>query len=111
MIILLIAIPVIFLSLPKPALASDEFAQCLTNEGAVFYGSYQCGHCIDQKEMFGSSMQYVNYVECGPLGAPPTNEACIQAGIDGYPTWIINGVKYVGVQQLNKLSELTGCQL
>ena len=111
-IILVLVIAVAYLVFfSKPSVASDEFAKCLTKEGAVFYGSYQCGHCATQKEMFGSSIQYVNYVECGPLGAPPSNEACTQVGIEAYPTWIINGIKYVGVQQLIKLSELTGCDL
>lgn len=76
------------------------------------YGSYQCSACKYQKDIFGSSFQYVNYVECGPLGAPPTNEACIQAGIESYPTWIINDTKHIiGVQQPSELSDITGCPL
>jgi len=94
----------------KPVSANDEFAKCLTSKNATFYGSFECTFCNRQKEMFGNSMQYINYVECGPLDSPP-NAACINAGIERYPTWIINGIKYLGLQQLNSLSELTGCTL
>ena len=88
----------------------DDFAKCITENGAIFYGSFQCVHCTTQKNMFGNSMRYVKYVECGPLGGPQTL-ACQQAGITGYPSWIIGNIKYEGVQQFNKLAELTGCQL
>ncbi|MBI2105296.1 hypothetical protein HYT56_00490 [Candidatus Woesearchaeota archaeon] len=88
----------------------DEFAKCITEKGAIFYGSFQCIHCGTQKEMFGNSMQYINYVECGPLGGPQ-NLACQQAKINSYPTWDINGARYSGVQQFDRLAELTGCQL
>jgi protein-disulfide isomerase len=88
----------------------DDFAKCLTEKGAIFYGSFQCPHCKTQKEMFGNSFQYVNYVECGPLRGPIASE-CIDAGIEAYPTWIINGIKYTGTQDLSKLSQLTGCPL
>jgi len=29
---------------------SDEFAICLTDSGAVIYGTEWCGHCRDQKK-------------------------------------------------------------
>jgi glutaredoxin len=81
----------------------DDFAKCLTNKGATMYGTEWCPHCKEQKEMFGESFKYVNYVEC------TNNPLCGQMGITGYPTWIINGVQYPGVQSFEKLKELTGC--
>jgi len=84
----------------------DDFAKCLTNKGAVMYGAVWCSHCKDQKAMFGESFKYVNYVEC------PENQAlCDQKGITGYPTWIINGMSYPGVQSLETLSNKTDCPL
>jgi len=84
----------------------DDFAKCLTSKGTVLYGAELCGHCKQQKEMFGESFKYVNYVEC------PENQAlCNQKGITGYPTWIINGMPYPGVQPFEKLKELTGCSV
>jgi hypothetical protein len=31
-----------------------EFAQCLSDKGAVFYGAFWCTHCKSQKQMFGA---------------------------------------------------------
>ena len=33
---------------------------------------------------------------------------CINAGIEGTPTWVINEQKYEGVQTIGELKELTG---
>jgi glutaredoxin len=70
------------------------------------YGAEWCGHCKQQKEMFGESFKYVNYVEC-----PENQVLCEQMGITGYPTWIINGVHKEGAQSIEELSSLTGCPL
>mgnify|MGYP001562406930 CR=1 FL=1 len=90
------------------AVSQDSLAQCLSDKGIIFYGSFECSHCTNQKKLFGGSMKYVNYVECGPLGGP-INQACRDAGIQVYPTWLINGQKYTGTQSLDKLKELSGC--
>lgn len=89
----------------------DAFAQCLTEKGAVEYGAYWCSNCETQKKLFGSSFQFVNYVECDPLGKNAQPELCKEKSIRGYPTWIIDGEKYEGALTLGKLSELTGCNL
>ncbi len=89
----------------------DDFAACLTEAGANFYGSFQCLHCNTQKEMFGNSIKKINYIECGPLGGPQ-NLACQQAKIAAYPTWeFSDGTKQQGVLSLNQLSQKTGCEL
>ena len=84
----------------------DDFAKCLTSKGATMYGAVWCGHCKEQKTVFGDSFKYVNYVEC-----PDVPTVCEQRGITGYPTWIINGEHKEGTQSLQTLSELTGCPL
>ena len=84
----------------------DGFAKCLRDKGATMYGAEWCGHCKNQKEMFGESFKYVNYVEC-----PENQQVCTENGITGYPTWIINGIPYTGAQSFEKLSSLTGCSL
>ena len=84
----------------------DKFAQCLTEKGATLYASAYCGHCKNQKEMFGDSLKYINQVEC-----TEKQELCQQMGIQGVPTWIIDGKSYVGVQSLETLSSITGCSL
>jgi hypothetical protein len=85
----------------------DNLAKCLTEKGAIFYGTEWCPHCKAQKEMFGSSMQYIVFVDCDQQ-----KTRCTQTGITGYPTWKIPGQKdLMGSQQLNTLASATGCQI
>lgn len=110
--LLLIAI---FLAIKSPAITGnatvgssgyDDFAECLTDNGAKMYGAYWCSHCQDQKKEFGKSFEYVDYIEC------TDNEfECKNAGITGYPTWSIDGTNYPGAQSFARLSELSGCPL
>ncbi len=85
---------------------ADGLAQCLTEKEAVMYGTEWCPHCKSQKEMFGSSFQYVTYVDCDKY-----KQACIDAGIRGYPTWSINGANYPGAQSLYDLAQYSDCTL
>ncbi len=95
----------------KPATTTntglDDFAKCLTSKNITMYGTYNCPHCLNEKKAFGSSFQYVSYVEC-------TQEPnkCVDAGIMEVPTWIFpDGKKLVGEQGLGKLSQESGCPL
>lgn len=82
----------------------DDFAKCLADSRAVMYGTDWCGHCNNQKEMFGKSFEFVNFVNCDFQ-----REECLIAGVESYPTWNIAGENYVGVQSLERLGELSGC--
>lgn len=85
----------------------DVFAQCLSEKGLKFYGTYWCPACKSQKELFGSSMKYINYIEC-----TEETEECNRAGIEQIPTWeISDGNREVGLKTLEQLSEKSGCQL
>ena len=84
----------------------DGFAKCLTEKGATFYGTEWCPHCKNQKQLFGSSMKYVNYVDCDKKA-----DICLREGIKAYPTWKIPGEEpMLGTQQFSRLSSLTGCE-
>ncbi len=83
-------------------------AKFLTSKGAVFYGAYWCPHCQDQKKLFGDAMQYITYVECDPKGENAQPDKCTAAGVEGYPTWTINGQKVSGTQTLSQLAQLSG---
>lgn len=89
----------------------DSFAQCLSVSGVKMYGAYWCGHCQNNKKIFGSSVQYISYIECDPNGQNSEAGLCAEKGIDGYPTWEINGKFYPGEQSLSKLAQLSGCSL
>jgi hypothetical protein len=95
----------LFSSYSKPG-SYDSFAQCLTDNGAAMYGTSWCKFCNKQKEMFGKSFKYVNFIDCD------ANKAlCLTENIKSYPTWIINGTNYVGKKPLNYLASLTNCSL
>ncbi|MFW5852717.1 MAG: hypothetical protein ACOCUR_01695 [Nanoarchaeota archaeon] len=88
----------------------DGLAGCIVDSDAKFYGTDWCGYCSQQKEMLGDIFtQYSNqfYVACDGAGS----SECNAAGIRGYPTWIINGQEYVGMQSLETLADATNCQL
>lgn len=97
----------------KPAGYLDEFAKCLGDKKVTMYGAAWCSHCQNEKKAFGSSFSYVPYVEC-----PADPKACIDKGIEGYPTWIFpaspggtESRKFIGEQGLKKLSIESGCAL
>ncbi len=100
-----IAVAIYGFSATGKASAKDGLAKCLSENGAVMYGASWCGHCANQKSMFGSSWQYVNYVEC--VG---NEQACTNAGIQAYPTWIFgDGTRQTGELTLQQLSQISGC--
>jgi len=94
-----------------PKTKQDFFAQCLTDKGAEMYGAYWCGHCQNQKAMFGDSFKFIEYIECDSGGQNAHPEKCQKAGVTGYPTWKINGKLMPGEKTLELLANLTGCSL
>jgi len=85
----------------------DNFAKCLTGKGAIMYGAVWCENCKIQKDLFGSSFQYIKYVEC-----PDNAKLCLDKGIEGYPTWIFtDGKKIEGRDTLEDLAKVSGCEL
>src|ERR1700686_2887537 len=62
------------------------FGRCRTERGVKMYGAWWCPRCVEQKEKFGASFQYVPYVECGIKGALHGRwQACRDANIEHYP--------------------------
>lgn len=90
----------------------DNFAKCLNDKGAVFFGAFWCPHCQNQKKAFGKSFKYVKYIECStPDGRGQTKE-CKDKNIEGYPTWdFTDGSRESSEVPFPKLSEKTGCTL
>jgi hypothetical protein len=90
----------------------DTFAKCLATKQAKMYGLYWCPHCLDQKEMFGKSFQYVPYVECAIKGSREMAAECKAAGAKNFPSWQFQGGPLQeGVLSLDALSAKTGCSL
>lgn len=90
----------------------DAFAACLGDKGAKFYGASWCSFCNAQKDLFGSSVALMPYIECAIEGEQGQTKICIDANIQSYPTWIFaDGSQESGVQSLEKLANKTGCAL
>ncbi len=90
----------------------DDFARCTKESGAKMYGSVDCPHCKEQKELFGGSWQYAGYVECSLPGGYGQAPECDAAGIKAYPTWVFkDGTKRLGMMSFEELSGKTGCPL
>lgn len=86
---------------------SKKTTMCIANN-SEFYTQLGCHACEIQKDMFGKNSQYLTIVDCWF-----EKEKCFQeiaeAGRFHTPTWVINGEKYIGVQSIEKLKNLTSC--
>jgi len=90
----------------------DGFAQCLSDSGTKFYGTFWCSHCQAQKKEFGSSAKYLPYIECSTSDGQGHLDVCKEAGIEGYPTWVFtDGSRISGEVSLDTLSTKTQCVL
>ena len=84
---------------------SADVAKCI-GQNSLLYTQTGCSHCKDQEDLFRNNTQYLNMIDCLKDG---NMQKCIDAKIEGTPTWIIKNQSYVGVQTIEKLKELTGC--
>jgi hypothetical protein len=90
----------------------DAFATCLKDKGAIFYGAFWCPHCVNNKELFGSSKTLLPYVECSTPDGKDQTQICKDQKITGYPTWkFADGTELSGEVQLVTLAEKTACVL
>ncbi|RMD52186.1 hypothetical protein D6827_00530 [Candidatus Parcubacteria bacterium] len=86
----------------------DSLAQCITEKGGSASVAYWCGNCAAQEKMFGSAWRYIDERECSSPGSK-TFDLC--PDIKGTPTWHLpDGSRVEGVQSLENLAKLYGCQ-
>ena len=112
----LLSLIFIFGCAPKEGSNLDSFAKCITEKGFKEYGSITCSACAATKKSFGSSHQYINYVECNPNAPNSQAELCVEKKIEKTPDWILekNGEvikRSNGYLRLKDLDEFTGCSL
>jgi thiol-disulfide isomerase/thioredoxin len=92
-----------------PDVPQNQFAQCITDSGAKFYGAFWCPHCQATKALFGKSAKKLPYIECSNPDQTQT-QVCIDAKIEGYPTWeFADKTRVSGEQSFADLAAKTGC--
>ena len=62
-----------------------------------------------QASLFGAEAANLKTVICSEDKNVAQSEECEALGIEGYPTWIVNGEQLRGVQTLETLAEKSGC--
>lgn len=88
----------------------EEIAKCMTENGAIMYGSVSCPHCTDQKARFGDAIKFINYLECNAYESPEDAKICIEKGIEALPTWDLpSGERIFGNYPISELAEKSGC--
>lgn len=80
-----------------------NIAKCI-GQNAELYWQTGCPACQRQKDMFGENLKYITHFNCAI-----DTQKCVENNIEKVPTWIIKGEKYIGVQSLEELKQLTGC--
>lgn len=115
MIVLIVGVAFAYQSMRGPSASPgtyDALAQCITDSGAKFYGAFWCPHCQEQKRAFGSSANFLPYVECSTPDGQRQLEVCTTAEVKSYPTWVFaNGQRTTGNIKLESLANLTGCTM
>jgi len=110
--VLLIGLAVLLFLLPPKTGAYDDFASCLEEKGALFYGAFWCPSCQEQKALFGRSAEKLPYFECSTPDGRNQLQECKDKGIESYPTWDFeDGERTTGVLGFEELSSKTGCVL
>jgi thiol-disulfide isomerase/thioredoxin len=94
----------------------DQFATCLKDQGATFYGAFWCPHCQAQKKLFGSSAKLLPYVECSTSDGNGQTQVCIDKKIESYPTWELKDGTRIPTENsagvtLETLAAKTSCTL
>lgn len=110
--VIIIALTTLLVAAPSKPGQYDDFASCLDQSGALFYGAFWCPACQDQKARFGRSAGLLPYVECSTPDGRGMLSKCSEIGIKSYPTWeFAGGERVVGVLSLEELSQKTECSL
>ncbi len=88
---------------------TTKFAQCLEERGVEFYGGRYCAQCEKQREVFGSSIGFLNYIECATNPRGEVIDTRCQ-NLREIPAWYINKSIYYGYKNISELRELSGCE-
>ena len=95
-------------TVPTSESKMKKFVSCLDNVGTKMYSVYWSPDTNIQLGYFNEYNSSIKVIECDKESSD-YNSACDNKSFNVYPTWVINGKEYSGVQSLVKLSEYSGC--
>jgi len=83
-------------------------AKRLKQQGVTMYGTWWCGFCDAQRQTFGrEAWAQVPYVECDPRAAGSQPMKCQEAGIQGFPEWVLPSGRHVnGLKDMDAFDDL-----
>jgi|GEM_PF-1562720 len=91
--------------------AETGLVEHLVVRNVQFYGAYWCGHCQQQKSLFGAvAAAKLPYIECAADGEKSQRQLCKSMNIQMFPTWVIDGKYFTGTKDLKEIAKLTGYQ-
>lgn len=83
----------------------SRLAQCLSSNWRVMFGTERCPHCKDQRQLFGSSFEQIQYIDCDQ-----EKSLCREHNIQAYPTRMdLGGNMYVWIQSIQELKHKSEC--
>jgi hypothetical protein len=82
---------------------NKKTVECIAKK-SILYSQTTCIHCKEQKAILGNYTSLFNIIECDH-----NPQDCIEANIQGTPTWIINNQTVLGIQTVEQLKKLSGC--
>ena len=99
----------------------DRLVKFMSEKGMTMYGASWCPHCQAQKKALGDAVKDLKYVECSSSTTQKEQAAECSAvnftdsadgkkytSIQGYPTWIYQGVGYSGEMNIQKMAQIVG---
>ena len=106
--LLFVALVVFLIVTPGKPGKYDDFAKCIKDKGAIFYGAFWCPHCQAQKAIFGKSAQYLPYIECSTPDGQGQIQECKDVNINTYPTWEFPVISTSSPQATTTMERITG---
>ncbi|MBU1975479.1 MAG: hypothetical protein KKG59_03685 [Nanoarchaeota archaeon] len=108
LIVIIAIVSIASISFPKGDGPEEKelLAKCLTEKGYKLAGTSWCGHCKNQRDMFGEALQFIDYHDCDDEA-----EWCQEMGVKAYPTWISPlGTATAGVKDFDLLRQISECR-
>ena len=88
---------------PNNNFPNENLVKCIASK-SILYVQEGCIHCKNQEELFGDNYKFLNKFDC-----TQNFQLCLNEGIYGTPTWVIDNQKYAKVLTIEELKQMTGC--